>query len=352
VPHCRGTLVVGGGGRAAVVDRWGSAGLDEVRWRLSPAVRQALCDEILLAIAWCTQDVRNWPLAPPRNTLAVRMRTAPAGRAPAALAALVLAAVPLAGCARTAEERQLEAMRDQIEELQTERDRADRETLAPEAADTQSATAPDRAPVLPQSRPAARPPPPPRVVSVGGEPLDYDDSPDTDDPSPRPTLRAIGRAIPDDGASVAGASSPGATRWSALDPGAKLAYDAALSLVKARQYDRANDALAAFLVKWPDHPYADNALFWRGECYFAKGDYLRASEQFEGVITRFPAGNKAPDALLELGVCRQKLGDPTAAKQVFDRLAQQYAASDAARRIPPVTVPAATPPGRASEDHR
>ena len=72
-------------------------------------------------------------------------------------------------------------------------------------------------------------------------------------------------------------------------------------------------------MKWPDHPYAENALFWRGECYFAKGDYLRASEQFEGVATRFPAGNKAPDALLQLGVCRQKLGDPTAAKEAFDR---------------------------------
>jgi TolA-binding protein len=70
------------------------------------------------------------------------------------------------------------------------------------------------------------------------------------------------------------------------------------------------------------------------------------------VVTRFPAGNKAPDALLQLGVCRQKLGDPAAAKEAFDRLTQQYAQSDAARRIPPVTVPAATPPGPASEGHR
>jgi tol-pal system protein YbgF len=105
-------------------------------------------------------------------------------------------------------------------------------------------------------------------------------------------------------------------------------------------------------VKWPDHPYADNAMYWRGECYFAKGDYLHAAEQFEGVVTRFPAGNKAPDALLKLGITQQKLGNPLKAKEYFDRLAQTYPQSAAARHIPPVTIQAATPSGPASEDHR
>ena len=137
-----------------------------------------------------------------------------------------------------------------------------------------------------------------------------------------------------------------------LDPAASGAYDAAMSLVNAKQYDKALDAFAAFLVRWPDHPYANNAMYWRGECYFARGDYRRAAEQFEGVVARFPAGNKAPDALLKLGMSQQRLGDPVKAKESFDRLTELYPQSDAARRIPPVTIPATTPRGPAPEDHR
>ena len=70
------------------------------------------------------------------------------------------------------------------------------------------------------------------------------------------------------------------------------------------------------------------------------------------MIARFPAGNKAPDALLKLGMSQQKLGDPVKAKESFDRLTELYPQSDAARRIPPVTIPATTPRGPASEDHR
>jgi TolA-binding protein len=93
-------------------------------------------------------------------------------------------------------------------------------------------------------------------------------------------------------------------------------------------------------------------MFWRGECYFAKGDYSRAADQFEGVTARFPAGSKVPDALLKLGMSRQKLGEPVKAKEAFDRLTQLFPQSDAARRIPVVTISAATPRGPASEDHR
>ncbi len=154
-------------------------------------------------------------------------------------------------------------------------------------------------------------------------------------------------------AGAAGAARP-------LDPEAKRAYDAALILVNARRCDRALDALASFLVKWPDHPYADNAMYWRGECYFARADYERASEQFEGVLARYPAGNKAPDALLKLGVCQQKLGDGAKAKASFDRLAEQYPQSDAARRISQApglgaaTAPVGTtaPPAPGPQDRR
>jgi tol-pal system protein YbgF len=256
----------------------------------------------------------------------------------------------LAGCAAGGEEKQLNEMMATIDEVQHQRDEAEKDMMASSVADTHAASGvPERqpAPVLA----------PPESISVGDGVGDGLDSPDTDDPSPRPTIRIFGsprvgrNGWREDQVEQSGADD-GQPRSSALDPEAKPAYEAALALVNARQYDRALDALAAFLVKYPDHPYADNAMYWRGECYFAKGDYLHASEQFEGTVTRFPAGNKAPDALLKLGMSHQKLGNPAKAKECFDRLAHAYPQSEAARHIPPVFTSATTPRGAGSEDHR
>jgi tol-pal system protein YbgF len=266
--------------------------------------------------------------------------------------AWVLAAV--FGCARTAEERQLDQLRDEIDRIQEARDRTDRAALASEPAEPGPSAAAGRPSPAPAKQVG------PDVVRVGTSSTESvaDDSADPEDTAPRPSIRVLGtprssarngwrgqefveQTHPDDGAGPSAAPP----RPSALDPEAKHAYDGALSLVNARQYEKALDALAAFLVKWPDHPYADNAMYWRGECYFARGEYARASEQFDGVLARFPLGNKAPDALLKLGICQQRLGDPAKARETFQRLAQLYPQSEAARRVPSVTAPA-------SEDRR
>jgi tol-pal system protein YbgF len=267
----------------------------------------------------------------------------------------------LAGCA--GEDKQLDSMRSELDQIESSRDEADRKAALPE--DGPSETPP------PNNAVSVAPPGgslPPREVILGGvEGFVPEDYADTEDSSPRPTIRVIGATRPgrggwrgedqveqsgssgDDGAGGGGAQ---AAPPPALDPAAKRAYDAALALVAARQYPQALDALAAFLVKWPDHPYADNAMYWRGEAYFARGEYARATEQFEGVLSRFPAGNKVPDALLKLGVCAQKAGDPARARAYFDRLAQQFPESEAARRIPSVAPAVGPAPAPSPEDHR
>jgi tol-pal system protein YbgF len=260
------------------------------------------------------------PLAPPPRV------------ARAAAVALLAMSLGASACARTAEERQLDAMRADIDRIRDDRDRADEPALPSEERGSPSAAS--AAPL------ASSPPPPPadptvRVGAGGDDPASSDDYADPDDTTPRPRIRVLGssRARGSDVENVDdGTSSPAGT--SALDPEAKRAYDAAMSMVSAKQYDRALDAFAAFLVKWPDHPYSDHAMYWRGECYFARADYSHAAEQFEGVVARFPAGAKAPDALLKLGITRQRAGDTAGAKDAFARLAREYPQADAARRIP------------------
>ena len=260
------------------------------------------------------------------------------------------------GCAHeTVAAHQLASLEEGINRDTAERDRLDpRIDPAAIQMEQQSKAAPPTSPVVV----------PPRVVALGEAGSDGADGRSSGDPnalngedpndtSPRPVIRVVGTAavrrsgrgrddrieetLPDDPAEGAHVGPPvqeGAPPSSALDPAARKAYDAALALVNAHDFDRALDSFAAFLVRWPDHPNASNAMYWRGECYFAKGEIARAAEEFDGTIKRFPLGNKVPDCLLKLGICAKKLGNQAKAQAYFNRLAHDYPRSEAARRIP------------------
>ena len=270
------------------------------------------------------------------------------------------------GCSRSgsAAERQMAELREEVTRVQADRDKFEQRVNALEIA------ASDRPKPAPEPSITSQPTSPPgatpklKVVHLspgsGAAPAAQDEASgpapaplppaneDPEDNSPRPTIRVTGspsagggsrnarrsgreqveQTMPEEG----GAPTP--PRPSAVDPEAKKAYDVALSQVSARKYAEGLESFAAFLVKWPDHPLADNAMYWRGECYFAQGEFARAAEQFEGLVARFPTGNKAPDALLKLGICQQKLGNPQKGKFYFEKLSREFPRSDAARRIP------------------
>lgn len=75
-------------------------------------------------------------------------------------------------------------------------------------------------------------------------------------------------------------------------------------------------------------------MYWRGECFYAKGEFARAVEQFEGVTVRFPYGNKIADAMLKLGMCQARLGAADKAEKIFAQLRERYPRSEAARQVP------------------
>jgi tol-pal system protein YbgF len=280
----------------------------------------------------------------------------------ASLAALALGVL---GCAHGEAdgERRVLQLREELARVEADRDRVDQRLVALE---TQTAARPPetKAPPAPA---ATLETPPLRVVRIGpdetspAEPAPApagETAPSVDDGAiARPVLRVTGRArgrglrgakedvvvetLPPEEAlrdANPGERSPAlrerVPRPSALDPDARRAYDEALALVHAGRCQQALDAFAGFIVRWPDHPNADNALYWRGECYAALGDLPRAIEQFEGTIARFPLGNKVPDALLKLGISNTKLGNQARAKEAFDRLEREYPRSEARRRIP------------------
>jgi tol-pal system protein YbgF len=278
-----------------------------------------------------------------------------------------LLVLSLFACGRgeNAEERELAKMREALTRVQSRHDGIDQRLAQLEV---KNADASPSSPATSKSAPI--PTPPLKVVRITPEdaPDDPPDTkgatppPDPEDMAPRPSIRVTGAGgafargkrtlrgpdnveatdptpgaepLPSGPMPSFGISGDGAgARPSAQDPAARRGYDDALALVYAKKYDAALDAFAAFLVKWPDHPNADNAHYWRGECYFAKGELARAEEQFAGVIARFPLGNKASDALLKAGMCRQRHGDGAGARQYFERLGREFPRSEASRRIP------------------
>lgn len=230
----------------------------------------------------------------------------------------------VSGCAhaQTAEEKQLAEMRETMSRMQLERDRMDQRIEALELAVAEEKS-PSAASTANKSAQAVPPPSQGGVVQLGGGDRGENDDPNA--PDSRPKIEVSGGG--------AGARAA-VTRSSSLDPDAKKTYEQGLQQVQGKQYDKGLDTLAAFLVKWPDHPYAENAMYWRGEAYFAKGDYAKAAEQFEAVLSRFGGGNKGPDALLKLGMCSDRQGASDRAREYWDRLKRDYPRSDAAKKIP------------------
>lgn len=145
-----------------------------------------------------------------------------------------------------------------------------------------------------------------------------------DDEGPRPVLRSVG------GGGVIEDMAASAPR---SDAAASRDYEEALELYRSKGYDKAIQAFTSFLARYPDHANADNAIYWRGECYMAKGEHRRAVEEFEAVVTGYPKGNKVPDALLRLSQSLSQIGEVSRAEQARKKLLAQHPSSDAARKL-------------------
>ena len=109
-------------------------------------------------------------------------------------------------------------------------------------------------------------------------------------------------------------------------------FNAAYQLYANKRYGEALDAFAAYLQEHPEHDYADNAMFWRGECYFASGRVLKAIGELERLVARYPGSDKKASALYRVGFAYDKLGDRARALEYYFRVVDNHPGTDAARR--------------------
>lgn len=109
-------------------------------------------------------------------------------------------------------------------------------------------------------------------------------------------------------------------------------YKAARSTWSNSDWVACVDRLGEFLQTYPSSVYADDAAYWRADCYFQQGNYKKAILRFDDVVARYPNGNKAADALYREGEALLRLGSAynTAARKAFERVLAEYPDSDRA----------------------
>jgi len=106
---------------------------------------------------------------------------------------------------------------------------------------------------------------------------------------------------------------------SELRPQAMYVLGYSQSIVAGPDAVRTYDALAG---EYPEHPFADDALFFAAELDLRAGRSSAAMERLERVASSYAGGNFAPEALFRLASLRRAAGEWNAALAALDRIGQ------------------------------
>ena len=122
-----------------------------------------------------------------------------------------------------------------------------------------------------------------------------------------------------------GAPSAGGATPAALSNGSPQdQYNAAFGLLRRADYPDAEQALKAFIQRYPSDALAGNAQYWLGETYYVRKDYENAATAFAVGYQKYPHSGKAADNLLKLGMSLGNLGKKSEACSAFTRLDRDF----------------------------
>ncbi|MHB1025842.1 MAG: tol-pal system protein YbgF [Desulfobacteria bacterium] len=107
-------------------------------------------------------------------------------------------------------------------------------------------------------------------------------------------------------------------------------YEVGVGQVKGGNPKKGRETLSDFAVKYPDHKLIPNALYWKGEAFYAEKDYENAILAFQDVVDKYPGGDKAPDAMFKQGLSFLALKDKKNARILLDLVQKKYPKSKAA----------------------
>ncbi len=114
--------------------------------------------------------------------------------------------------------------------------------------------------------------------------------------------------------------------------GGMSTFNEAYRAYSNRRLEAALSGFAEFLKSEPNHAFADDAVYWRGECYLAQGKFLHAIGEFERLVRRYPNSEKVSSGLYRIGFAYDKLRDFSKAYEYYFEVVEKYPGTDAARR--------------------
>lgn len=143
------------------------------------------------------------------------------------------------------------------------------------------------------------------------------------------SLAPSGQSTGDSGDNNA-ASTGGASNTPVDEAAAKDAYQSAFGLLKEGKYSESRKAFDAFVKKYPNSEYSDNAYYWLGEAHYVDREYEPALAAFRKVTTSYGDSSKAPGALYKVGVIQDEQGNTSQARTTLIKVVEQYPDDNAA----------------------
>jgi len=101
-------------------------------------------------------------------------------------------------------------------------------------------------------------------------------------------------------------------------------YEAARDEYYKGNFNTARTKLDAFLAKYPNSKYSGNAVYWKGESYYAQARFNEALREFQNVLSRYPKSWKAGDAQFKIGLTYKQMGDHEAARTELNKVKTSY----------------------------
>ncbi|WP_444995014.1 tol-pal system protein YbgF [Aliikangiella sp. IMCC44359] len=119
-------------------------------------------------------------------------------------------------------------------------------------------------------------------------------------------------------------TQPATKSHNATSSGEREEFEAAFKMVRNRQYAEAVKGFEAFLAKYPQGGFSDNARFWIGQVYFAQSKLEEAEKQFSLLRTEFPQSSKLATAILKLAEIKVKQQKWEEARALYNEVVSNH----------------------------
>ena len=115
-----------------------------------------------------------------------------------------------------------------------------------------------------------------------------------------------------------------------VEPDEKRSHEQAMAGLRGGDFDKAAQALGAFVQRYPASGYADSARFWLGNALYGLKNYKDAIAVFRTLVAASPNHPRVPEAMLAVANCQIEMKDVKGGRKTLEDLMKAFPASEAA----------------------